>query len=157
MRTLALAVVASLAACSSSETPAPRAEPAAPPVLVASSQHDLVRELAEADTRGTWAKVKQRWQGQTVRWTVTRHRAFCRSATACNVAAFPIQRPAQQGWLPEIAFAPGQYEAMERQCAGAETCEVTLDGTLAQLEASPELPTSVTIRDARLATRTASR
>lgn len=121
-------------------------------VLASATQADLARELDEADRRGTWREVKQRWIGQPLHWTVTRQRALCRSATACNVAAFPVQRPATHGWLPGIAFAPGEFEKLDTACGTAEQCEVVIDGTLAELAVSPELPTSLRLAGVRVVT-----
>src|SRR5579859_1076216 len=87
----AAAAAAAAAGCGKADRAAP---PPAPAALLHATQADLAREIAEADRLGTWSQVQQRWQGQTVHWTVTRQRMLCRSADDCNVAAFPIQRPA---------------------------------------------------------------
>lgn len=144
-RTLCLLAVA---ACSTADEPTP---PPPPPAVAAGTQADLARELGDAAARGTWIELRRRWQGQAVRWTVTRHRALCATAARCNVAAFPIQRPAQHGWLPELAFAPGAYAALDAACAAADPCEVTIEGTLATLVAGDDVPTRVQIADARIA------
>jgi hypothetical protein len=107
------------------------------------TQADLATEIDQADRRGTWREVRQRWEGQRVHWTVTRLRALCLSATSCNVAAFPVQRPAQQGWLPQLKFAPGEFEKLTASCGQADSCELEVEGTLTRLELSSELPTSV--------------
>lgn len=78
---------------------------AARPALAHASQDDLARELDDADRHGTWNTVRARWEGQHVHWKVTRYRALCRDAAACHVAAFPVQRPAQHGWMPALSFA----------------------------------------------------
>jgi len=141
------------AACSNSHSdPTPPAPPARPAPLAHASAGDLAREIADADRLGTWRDVEQRWQGQTVRWTVTRQRLLCRSADDCNVAAFPIQRPAKQGWMPQVQFAPGQYDVLTGLCGDQEQCSVTIEGTLSQLEVSPELPTRVQLSNVRIAT-----
>jgi hypothetical protein len=85
-----------------------------------------------------------------VTWTVTRHRLLCRSADGCNVAAFPLQRSAKQGWMPLLSFAPGQYDALTASCGDREPCEVTVEGTLGELEVSPELPTQLRLTNVRL-------
>ena len=144
-RTLILLVAAT--ACGKTDrAPAP----APPPALAHASQADLAREIADADRLGTWSELARRWQGQPVRWTVTRQRVLCRSADDCNVAAFPIQRPAQQGWMPQLSFAPGQFEILTARCGGQDTCEVTIDATLSKLEVSPELATSVQLSDVQI-------
>jgi hypothetical protein len=137
------------AACGKGDLAQP---PPAPAALARASQADLAREIAEADRLGTWQELPRRWQGQTVRWTVTRQRLLCGSADDCNVAAFPIQRPAQQGWMPEIRFAPGQYDVLAAVCGDQPACQVTLEGTLGQLEVSPELPTRVQLANVRIVT-----
>jgi hypothetical protein len=91
--------------------------------LEATAHAPRLREIAEAEQLGSWRELQQRWQGQVVRWTVTRQRVLCRSADDCNVAAFPRQRPAKQGWMPLLSFAPGQYErlATDGLVGGAES------------------------------------
>ena len=127
---------------SSSQTPARALEHA--------SAADLAREIEEADRLGTWRELQHRWQGQTVRWTVTRQRMLCQSADDCNVAAFPIQRPAKQGWMPQLRFAAGQYDALAAMCGNQEQCEATIEATVSQLDVSPDLPTSVQLSNVRL-------
>jgi hypothetical protein len=146
-RILPLVIV--LAACGKRDdrTPPPAA---ARPALEHATQSDLARELADADRLGTWHEVQHRWQGQTVRWTVTRQRLLCRSADDCNVAAFPIERPARQGWMPQLQFAPGQFAALADFCGTQEQCEVTVEGTLTELDVSPELPTHVQLSNVRI-------
>jgi hypothetical protein len=120
------------------------------PALAHSSQSDLAQELDDADRRGTWGDVRYRWQGQQLEWTVTRHRALCRDAALCHVAAFPIQRPAQRGWLPGLEFAPGEFHKLEAACGTAEQCELVIAGTLSKLEASGDMPTSVKLSNVRV-------
>lgn len=139
MRALLLLVVM-LVACHAEDRRSPPVRAVAPS-LSAATQHDLARELDAAAENGTWLELRRRWQGQKLRWTVTRQRVLCGSSEQCNVAAFPIQRPAQHGWMPELKFAPGQFEAVASACGAAEQCELTIEGTLAKLEASDETPT----------------
>src|SRR5215203_4882951 len=96
-----------LVACSAEDrrSPPPAKQAAA---LMNATQADLAHELDQAAQNGTWIELRRRWQGQKLRWTVIRQRMLCASAERCNVAAFPIQRPATHGWMPELAFAPGQ-------------------------------------------------
>ena len=114
---------------------------------------DLAREIEDADRLGTWRELQHRWQGQTVRWTVTRQRMLCQSADDCNVAAFPIQRPAKQGWMPQLRFAAGQSDALAAMCGNQEQCEAIIEGTVSQLDVSPDLPTSVQLSNVRLVTQ----
>jgi hypothetical protein len=151
MNRLLILVATAAAACG--KTDHTRPAPAAPPALAHTTQADLAREIADADRLGTWSELVRRWQGQTVRWTVTRQRVLCRSADDCNVAAFPIQRPAKQGWMPQLQFAPGQFEALARVCGSREACEVTIGATIARLEVSPELPTSVQLSNVQIEPR----
>ncbi len=153
-RSTLLLLVLTVAACRTEDRRAapPQAEPH--PRLASATQSDLARELDDADQRGTWNEVKRRWQGQVLRWTVTRQRVLCPTAEACNVAAFPIRRPAPAGWLPTLRFAPGQFAALEARCGGQDLCEVTIEGKLEKLQVSGELPTNleltgVTVVDAR--------
>jgi hypothetical protein len=113
------------------------------PDLSHATQQDLAIEIDQAERRGTWREVRQRWQGQQLRWTVTRHRALCATAAACNVAAFPVQRPAQHGWLPQLTFVPGEFEKLSARCGDAASCELDVEGTLKTLDLSGDLPTSV--------------
>lgn len=146
---VALVVVA---ACSSEDR---RAAPVARdvaerPALSSATAFDLAREIDDADRRGTWLEVKKRWQGQRLRWTVTRHRLLCSSAAACHVAALPIQRPATHGWMPQLALSAREMESVEATCGTAEPCELTFEGTLSELVLSPELPTNVRFSDVRV-------
>lgn len=147
-------VFGALAGCRSSDRSSPA--PAASTVALAhATQADLAREVADAERLGSWGDVKHRWQGQTVRWTVTRQRLLCGAADDCFVAAFPIQRPAKQGWMPQLQFAPGQFEVLTGLCGSREQCDITVEGTVSQLDVSPEMPTSVLLSNVRVAsTRT---
>ena len=138
-----LLVVLAVAACGKSEPHMPIARDVAlRPNLSHATQAELAVELDQAERRGTWREVRKRWEGQQLHWKVTRHPALCASASACNVAAFPVQRPATHGWLPELAFAPGEYAKLAALC-GQATCDVEIEGTLSRLELSGDLPTSV--------------
>lgn len=130
-----------LSACSAEDRRSPPPAKKAPPSLAHATQADLALELDKAAQNGTWIELRRRWQGQQLRWTVIRQHLLCSAADACNVAAFPIQRPATHGWMPELSFAPGQYEALVAKCGDADPCSVTIEGTLAKLEASDESPT----------------
>src|SRR5687767_10155059 len=130
-----------LVACSAEDRRSPPPAKQVAPSLSAATQADFARELDAAAENGTWLELRRRWQGQKLRWTVTRYSALCGSAETCNVAAFPIQRPAAHGWMPEVVFAPGQFEAVAARCGTAEQCELTIEGTLAKLEASDDSPT----------------
>lgn len=157
MRMLCLFVV--LAACSERAEPVRTVTPTepAPAPLASSSQHDLGRELDDAEQSGAWGDVKRRWEGQRVRWTVTRHPALCGSEHSCHVAVFPVGGEKRHGWMPELRFAPGQLAALKAACGGAAPCEVTIEGTVAALEASAELPTNVRLANVRVVERTARR
>src|SRR4051812_35975882 len=96
-----------LAACSSEDRRSAPAPAPVAPQLAHGTQTDLARELDDAEHRGTWQEVRRRWQGQRLRWSVTRHAALCNTPERCNVAAFPVQRPAQSGWMPLLELAPG--------------------------------------------------
>ncbi len=155
-RTLALALLI-VGACKAEDRRPGAPQDLTPPMLAHGTQQDLVKELDAADAHGSWAEVKRRWQGQTLRWTVMRPKALCRTEELCNVAAFPIQRPAKHGWLPQLVFAPGQYAALDAACGDKTECEVTIEGTLERLEVSGELPTSLKFANVKLVTKTASR
>jgi hypothetical protein len=151
-----LPLIVLVAACGKAEHHAPPA-PATPAALEHATQTDLAQEIADAERLGTWREVQHRWQGQSVRWTVTRQRVLCGSATDCNVAAFPVQRPAKQGWMPLLTFAAGQYDALAQACGNQDQCEVTISGTLSELEVSPEMPTKVQLSNVRLVSAPAGR
>jgi len=142
-----LLLIATAAGCGNTDAPA-RPAPAA--ALAHATAADLAHEIADAARLGTWRDVQHRWQGQHVQWAVTRQRLLCGAADDCNVAAFPIQRPAKHGWMPALAFAPGQYEALAAACGDREPCELTVAGTLSALDVSPELPTRVALTDVRI-------
>ena len=146
-----LALVLLLAAACHRHDEAPASQASPPPAPLAhATQADLARELDAADRHGTWAEVRQRWQGQRLHWTVTRQRSLCSSADACFVAAFPIERPAKHGWMPRLELAPGEYATVERGCGAAEQCQLQIEGTLAELAASAEQPTSLRIANVRI-------
>jgi hypothetical protein len=168
IRTLlaSVAAVAIAAGCGKSDRPAPTAAASSPkqvaaapapagPALEHATAADLAREIADSDRLGTWGDLPRRWQGQTVRWIVTRHRAMCRSADDCHVIAFSTERPAQQGWMPELGFAPGQFDALTAACADRDPCEIPIEATLRKLEVSPELPTSVELVNVSVRSRSA--
>ena len=151
-----LLLIAVAAACGKGDdrtsvppSPSPSPSPSMRPLEHATAA-DLAREIGEADRTGTWRELQRRWHGQTVRWTVTRQRLLCRSADDCNVAAFPIQRPASQGWMPQLVFAPGQFDALNDLCGNHEQCDVTVEGTVSRLDVSPELPTSVQLSNVQI-------
>jgi hypothetical protein len=147
---LSLLSLLSVAACSSKEhRPQPAAEPALPK-LERASQDDLALELQDADQRGTWFEVRHRWQGQTLRWTVTRHKLLCATAERCNVSAFPVRTGAPAGWLPTLKFAPGQFAALEARCGDRELCEITIEGKLERLAVSAEQPTNLELTGVKL-------
>jgi len=116
------------------------------PALNLATQVDLARDLDQADHHGSWIDVRRRWQGQHLRWAVTRQRLLCLTADACWVAPFPIERPAKHGWLPRLAFAPGEFDKLAA-CGAAEQCDVTFEGTLSELVVSAEHPTSMRFTD----------
>lgn len=152
-RILPLVIV--LAACSAEDrrSPPPANKPA--PQLMNATQADLARELDRAAENGTWIELRRRWQGQRISWTVTRQRMLCASAEQCNVAAFAVQNHATHGWMPELKFAPGQYEALAATCGDAAQCEVRIEGVVAKLEASDEAPTRLVLDGVQLTDRTA--
>ncbi|HSD87158.1 MAG TPA: hypothetical protein VLB44_06570, partial [Kofleriaceae bacterium] len=127
------------------------------PDLSGATQADLAHELDLADRRGTWREVEQRWEGQRLHWTVTRQRVLCQSASACNVAPFPIQRPAQQGWLPALELTPIEMAKIEAGCGSAQQCELEFEGTLTDLAVSGEMPTSMRFGSVRIVRARASR
>jgi hypothetical protein len=149
-RSTLLLLVLTVAACRSEDRRSSPSQIELPPQLTKATQSDLARELDDADRRGTWNEVKRRWQGQVLRWTVTRQQMLCKTAEACNVAAFPIQRPAPAGWLPTLKFAPGQFAALEARCGGKELCEVTIEGKLEKFQVSGELPTNLELSGVKI-------
>jgi len=153
-RTLPLLLI--LVSACSDDRRAPPPAPAKPslPTLVHSTQMDLARELDDADRRGTWSEVQHRWQGQVLRWEVTRLEQLCRTPSECHVLAFPVMRPAQHGWLPAVEFAPGQFAALQAACKGQPQCKITIEGTLAQLDVSGEMPTKLRFSNVTIARKT---
>lgn len=152
-RTLTLVVLASvLAACDRHGDLAPSAAHVGdvPPMLAHATQADLARELDEADRRGTWTDVKKRWQGQTLRWTVTRYSALCHDEGTCHIAPFPVQRPAKHGWMPALHFAAGEFRKVVDGCGTREPCELQIEGKLSVLEVSADLPTSLHFSDVKV-------
>ena len=152
-RALVLCLV--IAGCRADERPGEKAD-LTPPAFKNGTQLDLAREIDAANARRTWADVRHRWQGQWLRWTVIRQKSLCRSAESCNVAAFPIQRPAKVGWLPQLVFAPGQFAKLEETCGDREQCSITIEGLVERLEVSGDMPTNVKFGNVKIVTRTAS-
>ncbi len=147
-RTAIVFFLVELCACHSRDArEVPASTRSAPKMLAHATQEDLTRDLDDADRRGTWPEVRARWQGQRLHWTVTRQRLLCRSVDACHVAAFPITRPAKVGWMPELRLAPGEWPKLEAACGDAEQCRLEIEGTLAELAVSAELPTSLKFSD----------
>ncbi len=147
MRILPVLLVLSACGDADHRTPPPAHQR---PVLAHATQQDLAREVADAERLGPWRDVEERWSGQPLTWTVTRKPLLCHSREFCVVAAFPMQRPAKQGWMPKLAFAAGQYEALDKACPADRDCEVTIQGTLRGLTVSPDLPTNVELADVRV-------
>jgi hypothetical protein len=143
-----------LVGCSAEDRRSPPPAQKASPSLAHGTQADLGHELDEAAKHGTWIELRRRWQGQKLRWTVTRQQLLCSSEDACNVRAFPTMQPATHGWMPEVKWAPGQYEAMVAKCGQKEQCEITIEGVLAKLEASDESPTRLRFDGVVLVERT---
>jgi hypothetical protein len=139
-----IAIALVLAACSAQHETKPvvKKSPA--------TQADLAREIDDAEHRGTQATIKQHWQGLALHWTVTRQRLLCLSADACHIAPFAIERPAKHGWLPALAFAPGEFQKVVSGCGAAEQCTLELDFRLDQLNVSAEAPTSMKFSDVRV-------
>ena len=152
-----LPIVIVLAACSAEDRRSPPPAKQATPQLMNATQADLALELDRAAENGTWIELRRRWQGQKLQWTVTRQRMLCASADQCNVAAFPIQNHATHGWMPELKFAPGQYEALAATCGDAAQCDVRIEGVVAKLEASDEAPTRLVLDGVRIVERTAQK
>jgi len=152
-RILPVLLVVLASACSRDDrrSPPPAPTTATLPVLAHAMQSDLRDELEAARRRDTWREVRTRWQGQHLTWKVTRYRALCGSAAACNVAAFPVERPAHQGWMPLLGFAPGEYDAIAATCGDRDPCEVTIQGTLVELDATGDRATKLRLGDVKLA------
>jgi hypothetical protein len=123
----------------------------------AGSPDQLADELdalaANVDADGGEA-LRRRWQGQRVRWAVTRIPALCASEASCYVRPFAPGHRAEakpHGWLPKLTLAAGEFAKLEAGCGASVECAVTLEGTLDQLNVSDELPTSVHLADVRVA------
>jgi hypothetical protein len=128
----------------------------------AATQHDLARELDAvdhaADPASALAALRDRWQGQHLTWTVTRHAALCRSADACHVIPFAAPHrdgESRHGWLPALALAPDQFAALSSAC-GPAACQITFAGDLAELAVSDELPTRLRFTNIEIITATAA-
>ncbi len=155
MRTFATLLVLSVVAvvCSKSETatPEPAPQPAVAPVaqLADTLPTTLAKEIEEVRLNGKWDGLRKRWTGQHVSWSVTRYNPLCKSAAHCNVAAFPIQKAAQQGWMPEVTFAEGEFAKIEKACGAAE-CKLQIDGTLAEVRGSDAQPAAMRIANVKV-------
>lgn len=94
--------------------------------------------------------MKEKWQGQRLRWNVLRHRALCQTEEACNVAPFPVQRPAQYGWMPRVTLTAGELAKLETACANQDPCAITIEGTLAHLDVTGDAATKLTFTDVNI-------
>lgn len=70
----------------------------------------------------------------------------CACCAQPHVAAFPIQRLAQHGWVPALELTADEFVKLERGCGHAEQCEVEVEGT----RLSSELPTSMKLDSVRI-------
>src|SRR4029078_11979748 len=96
IRTLPLLMLL-IAACSSERAAPPKMETTTttatgPAPLADTSAKTLATAIDDAGRLGTWKETKAKWQGQSVKWQVTRRPALCRSAEACNVTAFAVEQ-----------------------------------------------------------------
>lgn len=160
LSTSCLLVLVGTAACrgdapSDSAAVAHRAAPAVTPS--AATQRDLARELDATeraeDPDGALGALRDRWLHRELTWTVLRQRALCASADACHVVPFPAPRPSgvsMQGWLPGLAFAPGEYAKLDAACGADAMCELTFTGELAVFEVSSEEPTRLGFTSVRV-------
>jgi hypothetical protein len=146
-RIFCLAAALALATGCKSERPAPANESPVTTELNPATQVDLARDLDDADRLATWTEVKHHWQGQKMRWTVTRQKLLCGSPTTCNVSAFPILRPATRGWMPALTMTPDQYARIAAGCTDPQKCELTFEGTLSDLVVSPQVATHLMFSD----------
>jgi len=160
IRTLPLLMLV-IAACSERSAP-PKTETTTTPTtgpapLADASAKTLAKDIDDADRLGTWKETKTKWQGQSVKWQVIRRPALCRSADACNVAAFAVTQGASSGWMPQLTFAAGQWDALVAACGDKELCDIAIEGKLDTLVLSADSPTSVKLRDVKIASvRTAA-
>jgi hypothetical protein len=145
-----------------SSAPAVSPAPAAPAAPAASSatQLDLARELDAVgdapDPDAAMDALATRWRGKRLTWTVTRQPALCRTAEACHVIPFPMPAPegaSRHGWLPALAFAPGEFDALVATCGDASPCQVTFTGELSELTVSSEDPTALGFTGVRIVSR----
>jgi hypothetical protein len=147
---------------SASSTPAAVSAPAGGrvPAAASASQLDLARELDAAgdapDPDAAMDALAARWRGKHLTWTVTRQPALCKSADACHVIPFPVPAPdgaSRHGWLPTLAFAPGEYDVLVDECGDAGPCQITFTGELTALTVSSEEPTALGFTGVRIVTR----
>jgi hypothetical protein len=143
---LVLSVVVAGCSKSSSEQAPAAAPPAVAPVakLDSTLQGALASDIAQVRQSGKWNELRQRWQGQHVTWDVTRYDRLCRSEARCNVAAFPIEKSAKQGWMPELSLSKDEYKKIEAAC-GTAACRLKIDGTIAEVRGSDAEPPSLRI------------
>ena len=143
-----------------SASPAPAEAPATGPAASSATQLDLARELDAVtdapDPDAAMEALAARWRGKRLTWTVTRQPALCRSAEACHVIPFPVPAPeaaSRHGWLPTLAFAPGEFDVLADECGDAGPCQVTFTGELSSLTGSSEEPTALGFTGVRIVTR----
>lgn len=147
---LALALVLATA-CERGELPllAAASPPSPPAEIDPRSPRDLAGALAavEADDAAGYAEVVRSFRGRRYRWPLYLVAPLCRP-DRCNVLAFERigrEHGVVQGWLPRLEIESGQRARLLERCAGQSPCRFVAEVRLAELVASPERFTSVTL------------
>jgi hypothetical protein len=171
-RLAALALAAGLAAasaCSDHDPPAatrkaadsksPRAA-AKHASLDPRDQYELARALDQVekgrDPEGAVAgydQIRASWTGKRYRWTVRVVAPLCRSKDECNVLPFDrggSDKAIVHGWMPHLVLDDGGFAAIQRACAGQQSCRLEMEATLSKMVLDTENPTSLEFDDVQI-------
>jgi hypothetical protein len=128
----------------------------AKPVLDKRDQYALARAIVSLDPEGdpdAFAQLTKAWQGRRFRWEVAYLPALCTHPDRCMVAPFDharFERPIAQGWLPRLVLDEATFRAVRERCRSYRQCILEVDARLDELRLSNELPTRVTLTEAKL-------
>ena len=164
---LASALLAVVAACADADPgAAAKAKKAIAAPSESADQYALLADIraaqsADRDERDQrYAEVSRGWRGRRVRWEVAVAAPLCARPDACMVMPFDHTRlteRADQGWLPRVELSAAEHARIREACTTTQPCVVALEATVREVRLTTELPTAVTLREARMVSARALR
>jgi len=115
-----------------------------------------IRDAHAADRDGRAARlddVSRTWRGKRVRWELGVLRPLCPNASGCAALPFDqarLDEPSGQGWLPRLELEPEEHARIVAACEEQPLCVVEVEATVSRVRLSTELPTAVTLAEARM-------